>query len=126
MNTFFDFFWLMFLAFLWIAWIVLVVRVLVDVFRSDSSGWAKAGWALFIMVLPFVGVLVYLIAEGSNLARREAAGAFAIEQAQRDYIRSAAGSNGGRASDLEKAAELRDRGVLTDEEFRAYKLKMLV
>jgi hypothetical protein len=126
MNTFFDFFWLMFLAFLWIAWIVLVVRVFVDVFRSDSSGWAKAGWALFIMVLPFVGVLVYLIAEGSNLARREAAGAFAIEQAQRDYIRSAAGSNGGRASDLEKAAELRDRGVLTDEEFRAYKLKMLV
>jgi hypothetical protein len=126
MDTFFDFFWLMFLAFLWIAWIVLVVRVFVDVFRSDSSGWAKAGWALFIMALPFLGVLVYLIAEGNNLAKREAAGAFAMEQAQRDYIRSAVGSDGGRASDLEKAAELRDKGVLTDEEFRAYKLKMLV
>lgn len=121
----FDLFWAMLWFFLWIAWLILLFRIFMDIFRADTSGWAKAGWSLFVLFLPFLGVLVYLIAEGGNMTRRTMEQAQAIDEAQRAYIRQAAGSGGGTADELEKLAGLRDKGVLSNEEFEAQKAKLL-
>lgn len=121
----FDLFWAMLWFFLWIAWLLLLFRVFMDIFRAETSGWAKAGWSLFVLFLPFLGVLVYLIAEGGNMARRSVEQAQAIDEAQRAYIREAAGSGGSTANELEKLAGLRDKGVLSNEEFEAQKAKIL-
>lgn len=125
MDTFLDYFWLMLWLFLWIIWIMLLFRVFADVFRSDQSGWAKAGWTIFVILLPFLGVLVYMITQGGNMARRDVEVAHAVEQAQRDYIRSVASSGGGLASELEALASLRERGVITEEELAAQKARLL-
>lgn len=119
-----DFFWFMFWAFIWIVWIILLFRVFADIFRSDTSGWAKAGWTVFVIILPYLGVFIYLIAEGGNMAKREVATAQAMDQAQQDYIRSVAGS-GSTADQLDKLASLHDRGVISDEEFQSEKAKIL-
>lgn len=124
MSSFLDFFWLMLWFFLWVIWIWLLIRVFADIFRSDSSGMAKAGWVLFVVVLPFLGVLVYLIAQGGNMASREIASAKAMQKAQADYIREVAGG-GGVAGELEKLASLRDSGVISADEFEAQKAKLL-
>jgi hypothetical protein len=124
LETFWDFFWFMFWAFLWIIWIMLLFRVFADIFRSDSSGWAKAGWIIFVVILPFLGIFIYLIVEGGNMARRDQATAQKVDQAQRDYIRSVAGS-GGTADQLEKLASLHDRGVISEDEFQSEKAKLL-
>jgi len=121
----FDLFWAMLWFFVWIAWIMLLIRVFADIFRSDKSGGAKAIWALFVVFLPFLGAFVYLMAEGGNMAQRDVAAAQAMDQAQRDYIRDAAGSGGGTAAELEKLAALRDKGVLSDSEFQTQKAKVL-
>jgi hypothetical protein len=120
-----DLFWAMLWFFLWIAWLLLLFRVFMDIFRADTSGWAKAGWSVLILFLPFLGVLIYLIAEGGDMARRSVEQAQAIDQAQRAYIREAAGSGGGTADELEKLAGLREKGVLSNEEFEAQKAKLL-
>ena len=125
METFWDFFWFMVVAFIWIAWIMLLFRVFIDIFRANTSGWAKAGWSIFVIFLPFLGVLVYLIAQGGNMARRDVETAQAMEQAQKDYIRNVAGSGGGTADELHKLSELKDKGVLTEQEFQAQKAKLL-
>ena len=124
METFWDFFWFMLWAFLWIIWIMLLFRVFADIFRSDSSGMAKAGWTLFVIILPFLGVFVYLIVNGGDMATREMASVAAIDRAQQDYIRSVAGS-GSTADELEKLAALRERGVISDSEFEAQKASLL-
>jgi hypothetical protein len=124
-SSFLDFFWLMLWFFLWIIWIWLLIRVFADVFRSDTSGLGKALWVLFVVVLPFLGVLVYLIAQGDEMGQREMASAKAAQKAQRDYIREAAGTGGGVAGELEKLASLRDSGVITAQEFEAQKAKLL-
>jgi hypothetical protein len=123
-SSFMDFFWFMMWAFLWIIWIMLLFRVFGDIFRSESSGWAKAAWTIFVIILPFLGALAYLIAEGDRMGQREAAAAQAIDQAQRDYIRDVAGS-GSTADQLEKLSSLRDRGVISEAEFQAEKAKVL-
>lgn len=120
-----DLFWAMLWFFLWIAWLLLLFRVFMDIFRADTSGWAKAGWSILILFVPFLGVLIYLIAEGGDMARRSVEQAQAIDQAQRAYIREAAGSGGGTADELEKLAGLREKGVLSNEEFEAQKAKLL-
>lgn len=125
MDTFFDFFWLMLWFFLWIIWIVLLFRVFTDLFRSPTSGWAKAGWTLFVIILPFLGVLVYLITQGDGMAQRQMAAMQAAEDAQQSYIRSVAGSGGGVAEELEKLAGLKERGVISDAEFEAQKQRLL-
>jgi len=125
MNSFLDFFWLMLYAFIWIIWIMLLFRVFADIFRSDTSGGAKAGWVIFVIILPFLGVLIYLIAQGGNMAKREVATAVEMDQTQREYIREAAGSSSGVADELERLSGLKDRGVLTDAEFEAQKAKLL-
>lgn len=108
------------LLFLWI-WVA--VAVLIDVFRShDLSGWAKAAWLLFIVVVPLVGVLVYLIARGHEMAEHRMRDEREQEAAARTYIREAASTP---ADDIAKLDDLRSRGVITEQEFRDAKQKAL-
>jgi hypothetical protein len=120
-------FWTMMWWFLWIAWIVLLVRVISDIFRSDDmGGWGKALWSIFVIVIPWLGVLVYLIANGGSMAERDRDRALARDQAFRSYVQdAAAGSSGGAADELAKLATLRDQGLLTDAEFTAQKARVL-
>ncbi len=122
-----DVFWTMLWLFLWILWIFLVIRIITDIFRSpDLSGWGKAGWTIFLIVLPFLGVLVYVIARGSTMHRREVHAAQANDQAFRQYVQTVATPNGASAADqLTKLAALRQQGVITDEEFAAQKARIL-
>jgi hypothetical protein len=111
--------------FLWIAWIYLLVRVFADIFRShDTSGGGKAGWSVLVLVLPFLGAFIYLIARGDKMARHEEADARAQEQQFRAYIRDAADGNG-TAGDLAKPADLRGRGVISEAGFPQGKQKVL-
>ena len=109
--------------FLWILWFILLFRVVVDIFRDDDlSGWAKAGWLVFCIVLPFLGVFVYVMARGKNMGRREIAQARAQQEEFDTYIRQAAGTGGtGSVDELAKLSEIRARGDITDEEFRRAK-----
>jgi hypothetical protein len=117
-------FWTMLILFLWVAWIILLFHVIVDVFRSDMSGFSKALWAIFVILVPWLGVLIYIIANGDKMAGRSIADA-QQQQAQMDaYIRSAAGS-GGTADELTKLSALRDQGVITAAEFESQKSKLL-
>lgn len=121
-----DAFLTMLWFFLWILWIFLLIRIFMDIFRSeDMGGWAKAGWSIFVIILPFLGVLVYLIARGSGMAHRDQQQAVAADQAARAYIQSAAGSSTSTAEEINKLAALRDQGVLTEQEFQAQKAKAL-
>ena len=111
--------------FLWIAWIWLLVTVLFDVFRSDDmGGWGKALWALFVVLLPFLGVFIYLIARGGQMQQRAVDSASAQQAATADYVRSVASSDSS-ADQIEKLAALRDKGALSDEEFQQQKAKVL-
>jgi type VI protein secretion system component VasK len=111
--------------FVWVLWIFLLFWIIFDIFRShDLSGWAKALWLIFIIVLPFLGVFVYLIARGSSMHERQYRQAQAQEQEFRAYVKDAA-SSGSSADELTKLADLRDRGVITDAEFQQSKAKIL-
>ncbi|CAL9451300.1 hypothetical protein SUDANB105_02438 [Streptomyces sp. enrichment culture] len=118
-------FWTMFIFFLWILWFVLLFRIIVDIFRDDSiGGWAKAGWLVFVCVLPFLGVFIYVIARGKNMGRREIEQARAQQEAFDQYIRDTAKGAEGRPSstdELARLSEMRARGDITDEEFRRAK-----
>lgn len=119
-------FWTMLWFFLWFAWIVLLFRVIADIFRNrDMGGWAKALWTIFVVVLPFLGVFVYLIAHGGSMADRDIAEAQAQDDALRSYVQDAAASGGGAADELSKLSDLKQRGVITDAEFEAQKAKVL-
>jgi ABC-type multidrug transport system fused ATPase/permease subunit len=118
-----------FLSVLWfcglLLWIALAVTVFFDIFRSrDLSGWAKALWVVFIIVLPLLGVLIYLIARGSSMHERSERQAQQQEEAFKQYVRSV-GNGGDAASELHKAAELREKGVINEEEFQRLKAKAL-
>ncbi len=119
-------FWTMLWLFLWIAWLMLLFRVIIDIFRSkDMGGWGKALWAIFVVVLPFLGVFVYLIARGHAMADRDAEQAQAQRAAFDAYVRDAAGSKGGTADELSKLADLKSQGVISDAEFEQQKAKLL-
>ena len=118
-------FWTMLWFFLWILWFFLLFWIIFDIFRSkDLSGWGKAGWLIFVIILPFLGVFVYLIARGSKMTQHQVEDAQAQDQAMRAYVRDAA-SEGSTADELAKLADLRDRGVISDAEFQASKAKVL-
>ncbi len=121
----FDLFWSMLWFFLFVAWIWLLISVFGDIFRSDMSGGAKAGWTVFVVILPWLGVVIYLIAHGGTMNERSARQAAAIAQAQHDYIRSVAGGGTSSADELAKLAELKSRGVISDREFESQKAKIL-
>src|SRR5262245_26946232 len=110
---------------LFFIWIWLLIIVFSDIFRSrDLSGWGKALWTIFVILLPYIGVLVYLIARGHKMGEH----ARADEEARRAYIRTVAGSGGGgggSADEIARLADLRDRGVITDAEFEQGKAKAL-
>jgi general stress protein CsbA len=121
---FMDVLWTMIIFFCWIAWIWMLVLIISDVFRRDTSGWAKAGWCVFLIAVPFLGAFIYLIAHGKGMAERRITDA-QVSQAQfDDYVRSVA-KNGGPAGEIEKAKQLLDSGAITQQEFEALKAKAL-
>ncbi len=118
-------FWSMFVFFLFFAWLILLFRVFADIFRNrDMGGWGKALWSIFVILVPFLGVFVYLIAHGHDMTRRDIEAAQESDAQFRAYVQEAAGS-GGSAEELEKLAGLRDSGVITEQEFAAQKAKLL-
>jgi hypothetical protein len=122
---FLDVLWTMIIFFLWVLWFWLLFTVFADIFRRhDLSGWGKAGWLIFTIVLPFLGVFVYLISQGAGMTERNIDRARA-ERAQLDtYVRDTAGS-GGAAAEIERAKTLLDSGAITPAEFEAIKQKAL-
>ena len=121
-------FWTMLWIFIWIAWLFLLFRVFADIFRNhEMSGWGKALWSIFVIIVPFLGVLVYLIAHGSDMTKRDIKQAQEQRAAMDDYIRQTAvpGGGAGAADELAKRAGLRDQGVITEQEFAAQKAKLL-
>ena len=118
-------FWTIFIIFLWVIWFWILITVLIDLFRShDLSGWAKALWFIFILILPLIGVLVYLIARGGKMHEHAVRDARRQEAEFRSYVHEAAGSQS-PADQLAKLADLRDRGVITAAEFEREKAKIL-
>jgi hypothetical protein len=113
--------------FLFFIWIWILITVFMDIFRShDLGGWAKALWSIFVIVLPFLGCFVYLIARGGKMQERQAHDAAQQKQAFDSYVREAAGTSGGDVtSQLTQLADLKTQGVLTDAEFEAQKAKVL-
>ncbi len=119
-------FWTIFEIFLWVIWIWILIWIFIDIFRSrDLSGWAKALWFLFVLFIPLIGVLVYLIARGSSMHERAVQDARHQDAEFRQYVQQAAGSSSSTADQLTKLADLRDRGVITPEEFEREKAKVL-
>jgi ABC-type multidrug transport system fused ATPase/permease subunit len=119
-------FWTMLEFFLFFLWIWLLIVVFSDIFRShDMGGLAKAVWVLFVIILPFLGVLIYLIARGGSMHERAEKSAEAQQKAFDDYVKKTAGSSGGNADELAKLADLKQKGVLSDAEFEAQKAKLL-
>jgi general stress protein CsbA len=120
---FLDVLWTMILFFVWVAWIWIVITVFADLFRRhDISGWGKAAWVIFVIVLPFLGVLVYLIAQHDGMRERSVKQAQDQKQAFDQYVREAAG---GPAAEIAKAKELLDQGAISQEEFDSLKAKAL-
>jgi hypothetical protein len=118
-------FWTIFMIFLWVIWFWILITVFIDIFRSqDLNGWGKALWFLFVLFIPLIGVLVYLIARGGKMHERAMKVAQQQDQQFREYVQETA-SAGNPADQLAKLADLREKGVITDAEFQAQKAKVL-
>jgi Short C-terminal domain/Phospholipase_D-nuclease N-terminal len=122
---FLDVVWTMFIFFAWIIWFWILITVFSDIFRRhDTSGFGKVLWIIFVIVLPYLGVFIYLIANHDGMAQRNIERAQA-QQAQMDqYVKSVA-SSGGAAAEIEKAKGLLDSGAITQAEFDSLKAKAL-
>ena len=120
-QVFWSFLWF----FLWIIWIWMLIIVFTDIFRSqDLSGWAKALWTIFVLILPYVGVLVYLIARGHKM-NEHAMQQHQMQEAQvREYVQSVAGHSS-TADEIQRLHELQTKGAITPEEFQQAKAKLL-
>jgi Phospholipase_D-nuclease N-terminal/Short C-terminal domain len=118
---FLEFLWAMIVFFCWVIYIWIAITVLIDVFRRhDIGGWGKAAWTVFVIVCPFLGVLVYLITEHEGMYERSAKQARAQQQAFDQHVRETAG---GSAAEIARAKELLDAGTITQAEFEAIKAK---
>ena len=118
--------WTTLIFFAWVIFIWIAITVLIDVFRrKDLSGWAKAAWVIFVVVIPWIGVLVYLIVNHDGMADRRYREAAAAQSQFDDYVRQTAGTGGGAAGEIEKAKKLLDDGTITQAEFDAIKAKAL-
>jgi len=117
--------WTMLIFFFWIAWLFLLFKIFGDIFRSqDMGGGAKAAWCIFVILAPFLGTFIYVIARGKSMGERDIE-AYKSQEAQfRAYVQETAGSGSG-ADELAKLADLKAKGVLTDAEFEAQKAKIL-
>ncbi len=121
---FLDVFWTMILFFCWVAWIWMLVLILTDVFRREMSGWGKAGWCVFLIVLPFLGAFIYLIANGKEMGERRVQEARASQANFDQYVRTVA-SDSGSAGEIQRAKELLDSGAINQAEFEQLKAKVL-
>jgi phospholipase D-like protein/putative oligomerization/nucleic acid binding protein len=120
---FLDILWTMFIFFLFVIWIWILITVFVDIFRrKDTSGFSKAAWIIFVIILPYLGVLIYLIANHDGMADRNLAQMQQQKAATDEYIRSV---SGGAAAEIEKAKGLLDSGAISQAEFDAIKTKAL-
>ncbi|MEI5010934.1 SHOCT domain-containing protein [Streptomyces sp. NPDC087659] len=118
-------FWTVMWLFLWVVWLVLLFRVFVDIFRDhEMSGWAKAAWLIFVLLIPFLGVLVYVIVRGKDMGRREIKHAQEQQEAFNAYIRQTAKGTG-TGDELARLSELKAKGDLSEEEFQRAKQKLL-
>jgi len=126
-------FWTMLEFFLWILWFFLLFKIITDLFRDHSlSGWAKAGWILLVIVLPYLGVLLYVIIRGRSMGERDREQARQADEAVKQYIRQAAatpgagtGTGSNHVDELARLADLKSSGALSDEEFQKAKDKLL-
>ncbi len=121
---FLDIVWTMIVFFCWVAWIWMLILIFSDVFRRDISGWAKAGWCLFVLVLPFLGAFIYLIANGKGLTDRRVRDAQASQAHFDNYVRTVA-ADSGSAGEIERAKQLLDSGAINQAEFERLKEKAL-
>ncbi len=122
---FLDVVWTIFIFFAWVIWIWLLITVLVDVFRRhDLSGWGKAGWTVFMIFLPLLGVLIYLISQGKGMAERSAKEQQTYQAQAEDYIKSVA-AQADPADQIARGKELLDSGAITAQEFETLKQKAL-
>jgi ABC-type multidrug transport system fused ATPase/permease subunit len=126
--SFWDFFWLIVAAFVFVAYLMMLFSIFADIFRDhELGGWGKALWCVFLILMPVVGALIYLIARGSGMAQRSAKQAQDYQAAQADYIRSvAADATASPAEQIEQAKKLKDAGTITTQEFESIKAKALV
>ena len=120
---FLNILWTMIIFFAWVAWIWIVITVLIDIFRRhDIGGFAKAAWVVFVIILPFLGVLIYLIAEHDGMRERSLEQAKAQRASMDQYVRDTAG---GSATEIAKAKELLDSGAITQQEYDSIKAKAI-
>ena len=124
---FLNIFWSMIIFFSWVIWIWMMIVILSDVFRRrDMSGWGKAAWTVFLIVLPFLGVLIYLITNHDGINDRRVKDAQVAQAQFDDYVKTVAkNGGGGAAAEIEKAKGLLDSGAITQSEFDALKAKAL-
>ncbi|MEY9893096.1 putative membrane protein [Catenulispora sp. MAP12-49] len=123
-------FWMIFWFFIWVMWLILLFRIIADVFTDhELSGWAKVGWTLLVLLLPFIGIFIYLIARGDRMSERAQTHAEQNQQAFDDYIRKTAGSSAGQGNgtvdQLARLADLKSSGAISDAEFQQAKQKLL-
>ncbi len=122
---FLDIVWTMFIFFAWVIWFWLLITVFTDIFRRhDTSGFGKVLWMIFVILLPYLGVFIYLIANHDGMTERNIQQMHAKQAQMDDYVKSVAGS-GGAAAEIEKAKGLLDSGAITQSEFDAIKQKAL-
>ena len=123
---FLDLMWTMAILFLWILWIWLLFSVFADIFRRhDLSGWGKTAWILFVILLPFLGVFVYLITQNVGMTERKLQRSRAERDRFDEYVRATAGNGGGAAAEIESAKRLLDSGAITQAEYESLKAKAL-
>ena len=123
---FLDIFWTMLVFFMWVIWLWILITVLMDLFRRhDISGWAKAAWTLFVIVLPFLGVLIYVATQGGRMAERRASEIRESQASFDDYVRNVAAVSG-PSDQIAKGKELLDSGAIDQAEFEMLKRKALV
>ncbi len=124
---FLDILWSTLIFFAWVIFIWIAITVLIDVFRRhDISGWVKALWTIFVVLLPWLGVLVYLILYHDGMTERRVKDAADSQKQFDDYVRKTAGSgSGGAAAEIEKAKQLLDNGTITQAEFDSIKARAL-
>ena len=112
--------------FLWVIWIIILFRVIFDIFRShDMGGWHKALWVIFVIIVPYLGVFVYLIARGSKMHEHAIENAAAAQNAFNQQVRAVAGSGGSVADQLSKLADLKANGTIDDAEFERLKAQAI-
>ena len=123
---FLEVLWSIVVFFAFVIWVWLLITVFADVFRRhDLSGWGKAGWTVLLIVLPYLGVFIYLIAHSKDMAERRAAQAREAQAQFDGYVRSVAGDGGGAAAEIERAKQLLDSGAINQDEFESIKRKAL-